>query len=661
MNKAAQIRPKSLCLVFSIIFLILSYLLNPIISLASTDVPITVTSIDITSVKEGNKAIVQINGKNIVDNNNLKVSLGGTDLRISFKSSKYIRVVVPETIPAGSYEIEITNGNGIKTNAGIFTVIGKTIPKPDFYADITEIMEGTEVFVHIKDRNGLCSSDMALFLGDLEMRRTFLHNTYGRFYVPSTVREGVYDIKVINKNEEYKLGYFTVKKNPPPPPPVFSTNLTKSKEGETVILEVYIKNDIFVNGAELYFDNIHIRRTFLSNEYCRFVVPNTLTSKEYLMKVVNRDDSFEIGSFKIMPKDTPPDPVFGKMDVNKSEEGMEQVVVLEASSKNIYSKDFALFLTDIPITDYTINSTTIVFTVPDTVPTGLYTLKALNALSYFDIGTYEVLPPPPEPKFMSITPNSNLEGKEEIVVIAGDNANIYAKDLSVYLDDLELQIVGISNKDIISIIPASIPAGKYNIRVYNRKKFIDVSPYEITVPPPLPFMISNPQITKTSTQVGTAISIEVRSDKVIQYGDINSFKVRFNDIIMTSISPQQKYCRINIPATLPVGTYTIIFENSDGPREIGTFVVNPLPQQSYNKLQEEEHKMGDVIQIGGKNLRFASDYTVTIKGVVARPSFKSATYIRVVVPAGLPIGEICPIVVSNDGEVFDLGTIKIIG
>ena len=80
-------------------------------------------SFSTTTSPAGNRTAVKLTATNLVYGSGFHITMGGKDVDLIYKGTKYVRFYTPTDLTAGSYDVVIYNGNGtVGTTAGTYVL-----------------------------------------------------------------------------------------------------------------------------------------------------------------------------------------------------------------------------------------------------------------------------------------------------------------------------------------------------------------------------------------------------------------------------------------------------------------------------------------------------------------------------------------------------------
>lgn len=169
----------------------------PVVNLKLTDY-----SMDITTSVEGEVPVVKITAKNLVYGTGFKISFGSVDVPMAGHSSKYAKFRVPPNMSPGTYDVVVYNGDGsVATTVGTYTITKWVPPTPSgFVFDKTTSQAGKMTAVKLTAKNLVYGSGFRVTVGGKDAVIAYRGSNYVRFYTPTDLPAGTYDVIIYNGN-----------------------------------------------------------------------------------------------------------------------------------------------------------------------------------------------------------------------------------------------------------------------------------------------------------------------------------------------------------------------------------------------------------------------------------------------------------------------------
>ena len=184
-----------------------NYTCNP----KPTSVPLEVLDYAPKSVQEGTSVIVKATKNEADYGSDFAVTVGGKAATVENKLTGYFKFTVPNTLAAGSYDIEVTN-NGTTMTIGQFTYSPKPIEPPVKVKDYSPKSTTTGKSVTVKVTTLTApnyGSDFAVKIGGKTAKVRTKISSYFKFDTPTDLTPGTYDIEITNNGATIVIGQFT--------------------------------------------------------------------------------------------------------------------------------------------------------------------------------------------------------------------------------------------------------------------------------------------------------------------------------------------------------------------------------------------------------------------------------------------------------------------
>lgn len=530
------------------------------------------TGISPASGMEGVATSVSIAGKNFEKGTNFKVTVGGVDAVVSAVYSNRTVIKVPTTLAAGIYDVVMTNNDGkVVTLSGAYTYTPKPTPPAPTLTSISPPngVEGAATTVSVYGKNFRNGTNFKVTVGGVDADVTKVYDNRVVFKTPTTLPAGIYDVIVKNDDgtESTMAAAYTYTPKPTPPAPTLtSISPNSGTEGIALSAAVYGMNfrqganfKVFLEGTEA------IVKTVYDNKVV-FQIPATLAVGTYDL-VVRNDDGTETtltDAYTCNPKPLPPAPTLTSISPASGVEGT-------ATSVSISGRNFRKG-TNFKVTvggeeaDITaVYDNRVTFKVPITLGAGIYDVVVTNDDGTETIMsgayTYTAKPVPPAPTLTSISPASGIEGVATSVSISGKNFR-KGVNFKVTVGGVDADVTAVYDNRVVFKVPITLLAGVYDVTVTNDDgtEATMTDAYTCTPKPTPPA----PTLTGVSTDSGAVgINTGIRiTGKDFRNG--TNFRVTVGGVDASITGVYDNSVRINVPNTLPVGTYDIVVINDDG-------------------------------------------------------------------------------------------------
>ena len=523
--------------------------------------------------------------------------------------------------------------------------------------------EPTEVTV--KASNLEYAEDFKVKMGTKEVDVIEKADGYFKFTVPTDLKAGVYEVKVVNSGETLSAGNF--KLYGPDALNVTKIEPTNGPVGQETTVKVTATGIDYTDNFKVYVGDTAGKVTFTKSGYFKFVTPTSLSVGTYPIKVY--DDTYGkrvIGNYEYTAIVPDPDPlVVTGFTPTSIEEGTACTVKVTATGMNYDGFKVYLDTTECKVT---VKQTKYFkFNVPNTMPAGNYSIDVFDSKSGLrTIGTFEVTAKVPDPDPLVVTnidTTSVEEGKGCTVKVTATGMN-YADNFKVYLDGIECNITVKQTKYFKFSVDKTVPVGTYSIKVsdntYGERM---IGTFEVTakVPDPDPFKVTS--IDRSSTEEGQDCTVKVTATGM-NYAD--GFKVYLDGTECTITVKQTGYFKFSIPKTQPVGTYSIkVIDNTYGERTIGTFEVtakvpdpDPFKVTSIDRGSTEEGQ-DCAVKVTATGMNYADGFKVYLDGTECTITVKQTGYFKFSVPDTLGKGTYTIKISDNTYGIREIGTFTV--
>ena len=164
-----------------------------------------------TSSTQGTAANVKVtvSGGTMLYKSDFCVKFGTTKMTVSYKGDSYFKITVPASFASGTYVVTVTNGTKT-TEIGNYTVKEKVIPEPTFgKLSVTKGKSTSSTTVKVEYSNMTYASDFKVKVGGVKATMSYKGDSYFKFYTPTGLAAGTYDVIVTNNGKQYTIGSFT--------------------------------------------------------------------------------------------------------------------------------------------------------------------------------------------------------------------------------------------------------------------------------------------------------------------------------------------------------------------------------------------------------------------------------------------------------------------
>lgn len=253
-----------------------------------------ITGVTPNSGDELKSKAVKVVGNNFADGADFQITLGGVPMKTSIIEKTYIKCTVPNSLTAGTYDIELTNGDGQKALlANAYTYVGPPALQPPTITKITpnEVEANTAKAVKVVGANFVGGGNFKVMVDGKAVETTMIESTYIKCKFPA-MPAGTYDVVVINADGQQAVlpNAYTSKGQPALPPPVLTKlSIKTGAVGAARLVKLTGKN--FADGAnfKVTIGNANAVVTIVESEYVKFKVPVTLPAGTYDLVLTNGD------------------------------------------------------------------------------------------------------------------------------------------------------------------------------------------------------------------------------------------------------------------------------------------------------------------------------------------------------------------------------------
>ena len=360
---------------------------------SESEIGYKVLKIEPATSEYGNEVTVKVTVDKIVYAEGFKVTLGGTDVKVTSKDAASFSFEVPGTYKPGTYEIVVTNGSEKKI--GNFVVTGTmVVPTPGDYNVLAisclTSQEGETPRIKVTvDSITEYLPTFSVTVGGKTAEIVSTKRTYFYFVLPSGLSPGSYDI-IVNNGTEKNIGTYEVTAKPLPGDyNVTGINCLTSEEGQTPRIKVSVDSiteylptfSVTVGGKPAGI--VSKKRT-----YFYFTLPSGLGAGSYDI-IVNNGTEKKIGTYEVTAKPLPGDYTVTGINCLTSKEGVTPRIKVSVDSITEYLPTFSVTVGGKPAGIVSTKRTYFYFTLPSGLGAGSYDIIVNNGTSKV-IGTYTV-------------------------------------------------------------------------------------------------------------------------------------------------------------------------------------------------------------------------------------------------------------------------------
>lgn len=450
----------------------------------------------------GEATTVTVKGKNMEYGNGFQIEVGGKKVPLVFHCNTYFTFKVPTDLPAGSYDVVITNAGGIKTNAGQYEYTVKpvpTMPPMDFTPKSGIVNKEYTIAVNANDQKlNVKKENLKIEVGDKIIPATFVANKYFNFKMPATLTVGTYDVTITNQatGESQKIGQYICNPAPTPTPLALEFTPKSGKVNEATVVNVrdasgqklnMKRKDIQVKLSNT--SNVTEMKTvsadFATNQYFRFKAPTGLSAGIYDVTLIYKGvDQGVIGQYSYNPIPTPAPLVldFAPKSGKVNETTSVKVSSSNGQKLNMKKADIQVKLSN--VMDSTETKTVsanfaanqyFTFKVPTGLSAGTYDVtvihKGVELKPSIGQYTYNAVVVPTMPP-IKLSPSSGPVGKQTTVTVKtqsdGQKLNVKKENLQITIDGTITVLTGFCCNTYFTFkTPATLTKGNHVVVIKN--------------------------------------------------------------------------------------------------------------------------------------------------------------------------------------------------
>ncbi|MGG3309123.1 IPT/TIG domain-containing protein [Paenibacillus lautus] len=514
-----------------------------------------VTAITPSSGTMGGGEKVTISGRYFL--NGLKVKIGENEAKsVVYKSSTSLTVTVPKSSLAGPVDVNIENpdGRSVTVQNG-YTYIAPLKPTIESLSPNQGQLEGGESVV-LKGTN--IEAGAKLYFNDSLVNLSIVDNTEARFRAPAWPVAEKINVRLVNLSGEEALlpeGYTYLKPPAPPAPTIekVTPNSGQLKGNELVTLTgTNIKT-----GAKLYFNDVEVGATVVSETEMRFRTPAWTVVEAVDIKVINPDlqEASLVKGYNYL---LPPGPILTTLTPNEGLiEGGLNVSIKGSNFVNgarVYFNTKELSTTFVSDTELKIK--TPAWSTDETVNVRVLNPDGQEAL--LSNGFAYIKPALPEgPAITAITPNQGEIKGNDLITVAGTN---FVTGSKIFLKDLEVATSYISSTELRFRTPAWPAAEIVDVKVVspNKQEAVVVQGFTFTEP------AKAPAPTLTSVSPSTALTTGGELISVTGSNFVNGAKIYLDDTVISASFVSNTALRFRTPVWNLAESVDVKVVNPDG-------------------------------------------------------------------------------------------------
>lgn len=531
---------------------------------------------------------VQIRGNYFMEG--VKVYFDTEEATVNVCRNNYLSVVVPFTGKEGeAVDVKIVNPDGTSvTVPKAYTYTARSIIKIKSIEPASSEVGEKKIIKVIMTENIQYGGDFKVTFGGKEITSfSYKGSNYVKFYAPTDLSAGVYDIVVQNGNgivATAKDAYTLTGKSIPDLFPDVTFTPDSGEFGTVATLKATVKDTskrlTYETGFHVTVGGKTATLGYTGDKYFKVKTPSGLSEGQHDIVIYNGTNAQgkTAGTYTVKKKEPIPLPTF-TLTPNSGKQGVATTIRADAPSIIKYAKVFYVTIGGKEAKVTYPGSKYFKMKAPVDLAAGQYDVVVYNGenVAGQTIGTYTVIPDTPpivdlKLKNYSMDITTSVEGNTPIVKITANNL-VYGSGFRISFGSVDVPMAGRSSKYVKFRVPANMSPGTYDVVVYNGDGSVatKVGTYEITkwIPPtPYGFVFD-----KTISPEGKKTAVKLIAKNLV-YG--SGFRVTMGGKEATIIYPGANYVRFYTPADLPAGTYDVIIYNGNGSVSVkaGTYVLS---------------------------------------------------------------------------------------
>ena len=544
--------------------------------------PLEVTGISPSSGLEKKTQKVTVTGKQFAaDISNMRVKVGGTEVKIVSGNTTQLVFYVPNTFSAGVYDVVVTNLKTVQSDTTSYEYLGPPPPTPlGFVLTPNSGPEKKTQKVTITGTGfNASTSYMSVTVGGTAVKLTSCSTTQLAFYVPSTFAAGVYDVVVTNKKTG-STGTMTYTYIGKTPTPVVITNINPNSGEEKKTQKVTITGTGFDASTTYTIVTVggeQVKLTSCSTTQLSFYVPSTISAGVVPVVVTNkRTGQSATTNYEYKGKVIPVPPVtITNISPDSGEEKKTQKVTITGTGFDADSSKMSVKVGTETVKIVNCSTTQLSFYVPDTISASVVPVEVTNIKTgQSAITNYEYTGKPvPVPTITSVTPNSTVQGSTQKVVIIGTGFKTGA-NFAFYIGSRNLNPTSVTATKIEVYAPGDLAVGSHTIHIVNGDGAVlnQNNGYTVTPSTPIDYSPSITSITPNTCKAGTTVKVTVSGNN-LQCG-MSSPVVTVNGSACKAVNFNDKEVTFYVPSNLSAGSYTVEITNCKNLKATTTFTYN---------------------------------------------------------------------------------------
>ncbi|MFC9778620.1 IPT/TIG domain-containing protein [Paenibacillus chitinolyticus] len=584
----------------------------------------------------------------------LSLYVAGTKLTYTLISSDSLTFKAPKSATAGKVDVKVIDTyNRESSLKEIYEYLAPiALPAPTILSVTPSETIRTSVEVITVNGDNF-QQGATLWLNDKQVAASFLSSKQLRFRAPLWDKEETVSIKVVNPDNQFVIldqGLKFTNPAPDPAPEIVSLSPDSGElKGDYLVT---ISGKFFKSGAKVYFGDVELTTTYLSDTQLRVRAPKGDKEGTINVRVKNTDGLEGSSTFTYTAPVLGPAPKITSLSPT-------QAFVTGGILVNITGENFnaqsSVKLGDKILPTTFVSDKQLRIRVPAWTKPEKVDVSVLNADGQSGLlaAGFEYIPVP-APVITSLTPNHMQIDLSDLVYVNGENFDPSSK---VYFGEKEVTFTFLSDKQLRFRAPVWSKAETVSIKVTNPDgqsvtlvNGFTFDPIPMKPAPGLTSLSPNHAVLTGGDLITVNGSNFVEGAKVSIDGGAPFAATYLN-------SSQLK---IRIPASSKTGLVDVKVINPDGQFVIlpGGFTYDPLPMKPAPVISSLSpnnaiNTSNELIVINGSN--FVSGAKVSIDGgTPIAATFLSSTQLRFRLPITTKTGPVDIQVINPDGQIVTL-------
>ena len=553
------------------------------------------------------------------------VKVGTTDCSVTYKGDSYFKFRIPASVTEGTYDV-VVNYAGKATNIGTFEVKGEEIKVPQFGSLSVKSGKVGEKTAEIVKVTGLekYPADFRIIVNGMAIEPYYKCETYFRFYIPTSLAAGTYDVKALFNGQEYKFDEYEVVGEEPKELEFGSLSPTEGEIGEVVGQKITVSEKPDYSSFVVSVGGNNVSLTYKGDTYFRFNIPGNLNPDTYEVKVTYSGKDKVIGTYTVKAP-VVLEPEFGGLSVQEGLQTEAVKEVVNVSNVTAYPQDFAILVDGNPYSPTYKCEAYFRFTIPSGLSIGAHTVEALFGGKTYEIGTYTVKEEEiPDITYGELPSKEGVPGQsvEEKVTIS--EKIDYTKGFSVSIDGNNCSIDYKGDAYFRFTIPGNLSAGEYDVIANYRGAEKTIGVFTVKEP-----VVEEPEFGELPVTSGYTTSSSEEKVTVSNLKYASDFAIIIDGQSYEASYKCNDYFRFSIPKGLVGGTYEIKVINNGTEYSIGTYEAKVYTTPMFEASSIKTVSKG-YVEVYVKNFNYkASPFKVYVGGNSVSIKYKGDKYFRI--------------------------------